>query len=85
MKKLKAYKIRIYPNETQKVQLAKTFGSCRFLYNQMLSERKQVYEQFKDDKKDFIHMLTRQKNNINLSLSFLKKLNQRACNSQELT
>ena len=36
-------------------------------------------------KKDFIHMLTRQKNNINLSLSFLKKLNQRACNSQELT
>lgn len=54
MTKLKAYKVRIYPNETQKVQLVKTFGSCRFLYNQMLSERKEAYEQFKDDK-DKLH------------------------------
>lgn len=36
-------------------------------------------------KKDFIHMLIRQKSSTNLSLSFLKKLNQLACNSQELT
>ena len=47
---LKAYKVRIYPNATQQVQLAKTFGSCRFLYNHMLSERKDVYEKLKDDK-----------------------------------
>ena len=36
-------------------------------------------------KKDFIHMLTRQRNSTNLSLSFLKKLNRHACSSQELT
>ena len=36
-------------------------------------------------KKDFIHMLTRQRSSTSLNLSFLKKLNQPACSSQELT
>ena len=36
-------------------------------------------------KKDFIHMLTRQRNSTNLNLSFLKKLNQHVYSSQELT
>ena len=31
---LKAYKYRIYPNNEQKVQIEKTFGCCRFVYNQ---------------------------------------------------
>ncbi|MFR3423584.1 MAG: helix-turn-helix domain-containing protein [Lachnospiraceae bacterium] len=31
---LKAYKYRIYPNNEQKIQIAKTFGCCRFVYNQ---------------------------------------------------
>ena len=31
-----AYRFRIYPNREQEVLLAKTFGCCRFLYNQML-------------------------------------------------
>ena len=30
---LKAYKYRIYPNNEQKIQIAKTFGCCRFVYN----------------------------------------------------
>ena len=30
---LKAYKYRIYPNMEQRVQIAKTFGCCRFVYN----------------------------------------------------
>ena len=30
---LKAYKYRIYPNNEQKAQIAKTFGCCRFVYN----------------------------------------------------
>ncbi|MBU5440357.1 IS200/IS605 family element transposase accessory protein TnpB [Tissierella sp. MSJ-40] len=41
---LKAYKYRIYPNEKQKKQLAKTFGCVRFIYNYYLSMKKEIYE-----------------------------------------
>ena len=41
---LKAYKYRVYPNNEQKVQIAKTFGCCRFVYNQTLAYRKETYE-----------------------------------------
>ncbi len=41
---LKAYKYRIYPNKEQQVQIAKTFGCCRFVYNQTLAYRKEKYE-----------------------------------------
>lgn len=44
---LKAYKYRIYPNNDQKVQIAKTFGCCRFVYNQTLAYRKVSYEKEK--------------------------------------
>lgn len=46
-KVLKAYKYRIYPNKEQKIQIAKTFGCCRFVYNQTLAYRKEVYEEEK--------------------------------------
>ena len=46
----KGYKYRIYPTKQQEDLINKTFGCCRFIYNQMLSERIGVYEQFKDDK-----------------------------------
>ncbi len=41
---LKAYKYRIYPNKEQQTQLSKTFGCCRFVYNQILTYRKDKYE-----------------------------------------
>ena len=44
---LKAYKFRIYPNKEQKVQIAKTFGCCRFVYNKTLAYRKEMYEKEK--------------------------------------
>ena len=44
---LKAYKYRIYPNNEQKAQIAKTFGCCRFVYNQTLAYRKETYEKEK--------------------------------------
>ena len=44
---LKAYKYRIYPNKEQRIQIAKTFGCCRFVYNQTLAYRKDIYEQEK--------------------------------------
>lgn len=44
---LKAYRYRIYPNKEQEIQLAKTFGCCRFVYNQTLAYRKNAYEKEK--------------------------------------
>lgn len=41
---LKSYKYRLYPNEAQEVLLQKTFGCCRFVYNQTLDYRKKLYE-----------------------------------------
>lgn len=45
---LKAYKYRIYPNKQQEEQIQKTFGSCRFVYNQTLAHRKELYEAKKE-------------------------------------
>ena len=39
-----AYRFRIYPTREQENLLAKTFGCCRFLYNQMLSDKIREYE-----------------------------------------
>ena len=41
---LKAYKYRIYPNRAQAILIQKTFGCCRFVYNQTLAYRKNLYE-----------------------------------------
>lgn len=41
---LKAYKYRIYPNQEQQIKISKTFGCCRFVYNQVLAYRKNKYE-----------------------------------------
>ncbi len=46
----KAYKYRLYPNKEQSTLINKTFGCVRFVYNQMLSNRKTIYEQYKEDK-----------------------------------
>ncbi|MCD2387492.1 helix-turn-helix domain-containing protein [Borreliella burgdorferi] len=40
----KAYKHRIYPNDNQKKYFSKVFGCVRFLYNKMLSDKKDYYE-----------------------------------------
>ena len=45
---LKAYKYRLYPNKQQIEQIQKTFGCCRFVYNQTLSHRKDLYENKKE-------------------------------------
>ena len=48
---IQAIKLRICPNEIQRIQIHDTIGCSRFIYNQMLAERKEVYEHLKDDKK----------------------------------
>lgn len=41
----KAYKGVLYPNEEQKILIAKTLGCCRFVYNRFLNERKTEYKE----------------------------------------
>ena len=40
----RAYRFRIYPNHDQQVLFARTFGCCRFIYNRMLTDKKDWYE-----------------------------------------
>lgn len=40
-----AYKFRIYPTKEQEVLMSKTFGCCRFIYNQMLNDKIQEYKE----------------------------------------
>lgn len=46
----KAYNYRIYPNKEQEELIKKTFGCVRFIYNQLLSARKEMYDKYKNDK-----------------------------------
>ena len=46
---VKGYKYRIYPTDSQKEQLAKIFGSCRYVYNRLLAESKVAYLLYKED------------------------------------
>jgi putative transposase len=39
----KSLKLRIYPNQEQKVLIDKTFGCCRKLYNEHLQEKNEFY------------------------------------------
>lgn len=50
---LKAYKFRIYPNKQQEIQIRKTFGCCRFVYNKTLAYRKDKYETSKEPMNKF--------------------------------
>ena len=45
----KALKVRLYPSEEQRVILNKTFGCCRVIYNERLTERINYYNTYKDD------------------------------------
>ena len=41
----RAYKIRLYPNKSQKTFFNKSFGCCRVIYNEMLYELENSYKQ----------------------------------------
>ena len=45
MKKNKAYKYRIYPNNEQQILISKTFGCVRFIFYKMLEERIAYYKE----------------------------------------
>ena len=41
----KGIRVRLYPTDEQEILINKTFGCCRFVYNQTLTDCKQSYEQ----------------------------------------
>ena len=41
----KGIEIKLYPNKAQRVFFAKTFGCCRFVYNQCLRIKSYIYEE----------------------------------------
>ena len=45
----KALKVRLYPSEEQKVILNKTFGCCRVVYNERISEHIEYSNTYKDN------------------------------------
>ena len=44
----KAYKFRIYPTSEQEMQIQRTFGCCRYVFNHFLARRKVAYEEHKE-------------------------------------
>jgi len=71
----KSYKLRIYPTKIQEVLLSKHFGSCRFIFNYYLNNRKEIY--LKDKKSSNYYSdandLTQLKKDENLA--WLKEIN----------
>ena len=61
---IKTLKVRLYPDENQRILLEKHFGSCRFVWNHFLEVRNKYYIEHKNDKKkslsafDTMKMLT---------------------------
>ena len=65
--------LRIYPNEKQKVLIDKTLGCSRFLYNQMLAERKAFYEANKANKEALKKHKYKTEKQYKEEFSFLKE------------
>ena len=68
-----AYKFRIYPTQDQELILTKTFGCCRFLWNQMLNERNEVYARGKAHKKAIPAYKYKTEKQYKQEFSFLKE------------
>lgn len=77
---IKAYKIRLYPNNKQKVLIEKTFGCCRKMYNEMLAERKQVYEELKDNREKLYHYKYRTPAQIKQEFPYMNEVDSQAFN-----
>lgn len=72
--KLKALKIRIYPNAQQTSLLNKTFGCTRFIYNMMLSERKEVYNKLKHNSRELYEYKYKTEKQLKDEFEFLKEV-----------
>ena len=79
----KAFRYRIYPSSEQEELIRKTFGCVRFLYNQMLAERKNSYEQHKEDKQRLRDVKYRSPARFKLEHEWLREVDSLAlCNAE---
>ena len=78
----RAIRFRIYPNQQQKSLLDKTFGCCRFIYNKMLEEKVQVYEELKDDKQTLHDHKYKTEKQYKQEYCFLKEVDSKALQSE---
>ena len=78
----RAYKFRIYPNQEQEILINKTFGCCRFIYNKMLEERKEVYKQLKNDKEALYSNKYKTEKQYKEEFEFLKEVDSKALQSE---
>lgn len=74
MKRNYAILLRIYPNQEQSVLIDKTIGCCRFLYNQMLGERKQVWEEHGGNKEKIYGWKYKTEKQYKEEFEFLKEV-----------
>ena len=75
----KAYKYRIYPNKKQKEIIVKTFGCCRFVYNQYLAQRIELYQT--DKKKLSLSECSKAMTLLKNELEWLKEVDSTALQS----
>lgn len=73
MKRNYAVLLRIYPNQEQQLGINKTIGCCRFLYNHMLAERKQVFEEHKENKEEIYGWKYKTEKQYKQEYDFLKE------------
>ena len=45
VKQYKAYNFRMYPTQEQKILIVKTFGCCRFYWNQALNDNEIAFRE----------------------------------------
>ena len=69
----RAIKVRIYPSKVQREFLSMNFGCCRFVYNEMLKERKEAYQLYKGDKKSLLDHERRTEKDYKKLYPFLKE------------
>ena len=75
----KAFKYRIFPNKEQKILIAKTFGCCRYVYNQYLAKRIELY---KTDKTTFgYNQCSKDMTNLKKEIEWLKEVDSTALQS----
>ena len=74
----KNYKVRLYPNKQQGELIDKTIGCCRFIYNQMLNERIEVYKLFQDKKEELKKYKYKSEVEYKIEFEWLKEVSSRA-------
>ena len=75
---MKSYKVRLYPNKQQIELINKTIGCCRFIYNKMLSEKIEIYKQFKDSKEELKNYRYKTEVDYKNKFNWLKEVSSRS-------